>query len=203
MSPRLTTKGGYDFYVVSSLLQKAIRRGDVVLSARACAELLPRYANYCWNRLLVVSAEDCADLVTAEVVGLMQAWNKLRSDTKDKATMRGAIFFAKAIVLLAKAKHSRDTDELWGLVVNRYPEDKFVEAMDEIEPVFIAESSDFEIPNWVYDVHTWQGKRSGKTKEDFFKEEHDALADASSMFRNFDEMADTWGYVEPDVDLGP
>jgi hypothetical protein len=69
----LFTKNGRDFYEVASLLQKSLRRGDIVLASRAANELLPRYANYFWNRLLVVSAEDCHDLVTGEVVALYDA----------------------------------------------------------------------------------------------------------------------------------
>lgn len=32
-----------------------------------------------------------------------------------------------------------------------------------------------ELPEYTFDVHTRKGKRAGKTKEDFFREEHAAL----------------------------
>jgi hypothetical protein len=50
-------------------------------------------------------------------------------------------------------------------------------------PLEAPADADFEIPSYVYDVHTPQGKRSGKTKQDFLVEEHEALADSSTIFR--------------------
>jgi replication-associated recombination protein RarA len=197
---RLFTKGGYDFYVVASLLQKSLRRGDVVWASRACNEMLPRFANYIWNRLLTVSAEDCSGLITQEVVALYQAWAKVNDSTKDRS--KGRIFFAKAIVLLAKAHHSRDADELNILVSDRLPAEVVEAAMGQAEAVFIEATPDqFDIPEWVYDIHTREGKRRGKTKDDFLREEHDALTEPSSIFGNFDQMLYTWGYCEPDVRL--
>ena len=38
--PRLVTKNGRDFYEVASLLQKSLRRGDIVMCSRAVNELL-------------------------------------------------------------------------------------------------------------------------------------------------------------------
>ena len=99
MAYERVTKSGYDFYEVASLLQKSLRRGDITLAATAANELFPYYANYIWNRLLTVSAEDCADMVTTEVVALYDAWLKVNDRGKKD---RGRIFFAKAIVLLAK-----------------------------------------------------------------------------------------------------
>jgi len=203
---KLLTRNKYDFFQVSSLLQKALRRGDVTLASKACIELLPKYANYCWNRLLIVSAEDCNYLVTQEVVALYQAWRKTTSETSSKkpGRMEGRIFFAKAIVLLAKCRHSRDQDELILLVANRIPKDVFEAAMGEVEEVFKVDdvtAADWEIPEWANDVHTREGRRQGATVDDFIRDEHDALENASTMFRNFHQMVDTWGYCEPDIDL--
>lgn len=36
-------------------------------------------------------------------------------------------------------------------------------------------SPDLSIPEYAYDVHTLKGKKMGKTKEDFFREEHNSL----------------------------
>src|SRR3954470_3106395 len=120
---KLWTKNGRDFYEVASLLQKSLRRGDIVMAARAVNELLPRYANYCWNRLMTVSAEDCADMVTGEIVALYDAWAKVNESSRDNS--KGRVFFAKAIVILARCRHSRDADELNLLVADRLPDDEF------------------------------------------------------------------------------
>jgi hypothetical protein len=198
------TKGGRDFDAVSSLLQKSLRRGDIVMASRAVNELLPRYANYCWNRLMVVSAEDCADMVTAEIVALYDAWRKVMQDTNPKSRpgQRGRpVFFAKAIVLLAKAKHSRDADELTLLVSDRLPDNEFDAALAECEvETDSASTSDWDIPDYVYDVHTKLGRKRGKTRREFLRDEHDALSDATTVFSNADEMIDSDGYVQPELE---
>jgi replication-associated recombination protein RarA len=199
MTHTLTTDTGRDFYEVSSLLQKSLRRGDIVLAARAVNELLPRYANYVWNRLMIVSAEDCADMVTGEIVALYDAWLKVTAERKKND---GRIFFAKAIVILGKSRHSRDADELLCLVANRMPDDVFAEALDEIEELLTAPAEDFTIPEYVYDVHTRRGKRTGRTKAQFFVDEHEALSDSSSIFANFDQIAASPTYVQPKLDFG-
>lgn len=189
------TKGGYDFYEVASLLQKSLRRGDMVLAARAANELFPKYTNYVWNRLMTVSAEDCASLVTTEIVALYDAWFKVNSN---KAGDKGRVFIAKAIVILAKCKHARDADELNLLVSDRYPEDSFAaEVIAEAEALIGVDSEDFVIPEYVYDVHTRRGKRMGKTKPQFMREESEGLTDKSTVFDNLDQMIDSGTFVPP------
>jgi hypothetical protein len=39
-----------------------------------------------------------------------------------------------------------------------------------------ARKSTKAIPDYAFDCHTMQGKRAGRTKEQFFVEEHDALS---------------------------
>lgn len=198
---KLTTQNGHDFFVVSSCLQKALRRGDIVLAARACNELLPRYANYVWNRLMTVSAEDCAGIITGEVMALYLAYCKVtqgKPPINRRGKAEGRIFFAKAIVLLGKSKHSRDADELGQLVSDRMPDELFAEALQAVEDE-MGSTENLEVPDYVYDVHTRQGKRRGSTREDFLRDEH-AVMD-SSVFANFDEMLATWGYCDPVLDF--
>jgi hypothetical protein len=190
------TKGGYDFYEVASLLQKSLRRGDTVLAARAANELFPKYTNYVWNRLMTVSAEDCASLVTSEIVALYDGWLKVNGG---KPGDKGRVFIAKAIIVLAKCKHARDADELNLLVSDRYPEDSFAaEVVTQVEDLIgVDTSADFYIPEYVYDIHTRRGKRMGKTKPQFMREESDALTQKSSVFDNLDKMIDAGNFVAP------
>jgi hypothetical protein len=200
-SDGLFTKNGRDFLEVASLLQKSLRRGDVVMCSRAVNELLPRYANYCWNRMMTVSAEDCADLVTGEVVALYDAWVKVNAGKGDKS--KGRVFFAKAIIILARCRHSRDADELNLLVADRLPDDEFDAAIAACEPqVTDVDDPDWTIPEWALDVHTRRGRVRGKTKKQFIREEHDALVRPMTLFENFDEMAASRTYVEPQLKFG-
>lgn len=84
----------------------------------------------------------------------------------------GRIFISKAVILLVEHKKNRDAD-----ILSNYVYDKKIGVSDgRIEEIFNEISKEHpEIPEYVYDVHTYQGKRNGKTKRDFFEEEQEAL----------------------------
>ncbi len=165
----LLTARGYALSDVASALQKAIRRGDARLAGYWAIEMFTGggkaplgYKEYVWRRLLVVSAEDCAGLITREIVGLYEAW---------KLADKKRIFVAKAVVLLCQAHKSRDADHLTNLVYD-------LQAIDEaaLEAELEAARAQPEpIPEYAYDCHTATGKKRGKTKRNFFLEEFDAL----------------------------
>jgi alkylhydroperoxidase family enzyme len=73
---------------------------------------------------------------------------------------------------LCAAKKSRDADHLTNLVYDQLGvseaalERSLAEARASVEP----------IPDYAFDVHTKVGKQRGKTKDDFFLSEHDALS---------------------------
>jgi len=167
----LKTNKGYDFYEVASGLQKSIRRGDETYAGFFALEMFPRYYNYVWKRLLTISAEDCAGAITQEVIALYDAFmiiNKGKSSDK----LGGRIFISKAVLLLCEVKHNRDSD-----LLSNYIHDKKVGLTDKVLQDYMKaiEGIDLEIPEYVYDVHTLKGKRMGKTKQDFFKDEQKAL----------------------------
>lgn len=172
MGYELKTQRGYDFYKVASSLQKAIRRGDVRVAGYFALELFPRYAEYCWKRLLTVSAEDCYGVITKEIESLYNAFhivNKGKSGDK----LGGRVFISKAVILLCTQPHSRDADILSNFVYDkkRGLTDEQIEAyMDEVR------EEDIKIPEYAYDVHTREGKKRGATKSQFFVEEEKALA---------------------------
>lgn len=168
----LRTQRGYDFYEVASALQKSIRRGDVKIAGYMALELFPRYAEYCWKRLLTISAEDCYGIITKEIKALYDSFQVINKGKKGEA-LKGRVFISKAVLLLCECRHNRDADILSNYVYDK----KYGVTDDEIEDYF-AEVRDEEItiPEYVYDVHTRRGKIAGKTKRDFFREEEDALS---------------------------
>lgn len=171
MSRAFRTKRGYDFYEASSAMQKAIRRGDAKLAGYFALELYHSgYWKYVWKRLLTISAEDCAGIITKEIKALYDSFLLVNEGRRDKD--KGRIFISKAVIVLAQAPKSRDADHLQNLVYDQ----KMDLADEEIEQ-FLAEvdASDYDIPGYAFDVHTRRGKRMGKTKRDFFIEEHEAL----------------------------
>lgn len=167
MAYDLRTKRGYNMYDMSSMLQKAIRRGDVNHAAFAAVELMDKYRDYMWKRLLTVSAEDCYGICTKEIIALQQA-DKFCNARRDE----NWIFVAKAIVLLCTARKNRDAD---------YCCCNFMCPERDLTPEEIADfditkaTLDNGIPSYVYDCHTYTGKKNGKTKTDMIRDEQAAL----------------------------
>lgn len=179
----LVTQRGYDFYEVASALQKSIRRGDVRLAGYMALELFPLYANYCWKRLLTISAEDCHGLITQEIKSLYDSFWIINKGKKADE-LKGRIFISKAVIILCTCGHSRDAD-----ILSNYVYDKKASLTDEeIEKLFEeVRKENVKIPEYVYDVHTIRGRMRGKTKTQFFVEEEDALANRQlSLFDNID-----------------
>src|SRR5713101_1438020 len=72
-----------DQWIVSSLLQKSIRRGELEIAQRAALTLLEQKGSAIWRRLMVIAFEDVGaasiDAVSATVaVGLDAGWRKSR-----------------------------------------------------------------------------------------------------------------------------
>lgn len=180
---KLYTQRGYDFYEVASALQKSIRRGDVKLAGYMALELFPKYAEYCWKRLLTISAEDCYGVVTKEVMALYDAFRIINAGKKGD-DLKGRVFISKAVILLCQTKHNRDAD-----LLSNYVYDKKYDLTDEqIESMFTeVRSESMRIPEYVYDVHTIRGKARGKTKRDFFREEQAALKNQQPSIFDFAE----------------
>lgn len=94
----LETKDGYNMYDMLSLMQKAIRRGRFNDAGFAAYQLSFIFRKVMWNRLLVISSEDCYGVLTKEIVRLMKA----DEEEKDNANI------SKAVALMCRALKSRD-----------------------------------------------------------------------------------------------
>jgi len=167
------TKRGYNLFEVASCLQKAIRRGDTALAGYMAVELFESgYHRYCWKRLLTISAEDCAGVITTEIKALFDSFNVLNDDPKRKP--RSRIFLSKAVIVLCAAIKCRDADHLTNFVYDRRMIDAkrltraIAESRNSPEPI--------ELPEYTFDVHTRKGRARGRTKEQFFKDELAALS---------------------------
>lgn len=165
----LKTKSGYDFFEVSSTLQKAIRRNDAKVAGIAALEMFPRYRKYIWKRLLTISAEDCYGMITREVESLYRSFQFINEG--NSKWDKGRIFISKAVILLCESKKSRDADHLQNLVYD----DIGMDDIDVQRYIADCQNEKLEIPEYAYDVHTRTGKMMGKTKTDFMVEEQQAL----------------------------
>jgi replication-associated recombination protein RarA len=150
-------------------MQKAIRRGDARIAGYFAIEMFASgFDQYCWRRLITVSAEDCWGILTAEIRALYDSFQQMNTPRKPYQ-LRGRIFIAKAVLLLCEAKKSRDADHLTNFVYDRGMIDPqtLIDALANADPE--------PIPEYAYDVHTAEGRRQGKTRADFFRDEQAAL----------------------------
>lgn len=97
------SRNGHSIFEISSLIQKALRRSDTRMALYAAAEMLPKYRNYLWKRLLTVSAEDCHDMMTQTIM-------KLHSEDVCTGTGYNKGPLEKAISILLSASKNRDGD---------------------------------------------------------------------------------------------
>lgn len=159
--PKLLTKSGHDFYVVASLLQKAIRRGDYKRAGYAAKELYWDYKDFMWNRLLVISAEDCYPLVTQEILALRKSDEWVNKGKKHDE--RTKIFVGKAIAILIECFKGREGDFIASSAMREInPEMRNDPAFNQdLESINIEKCiADGELfPEYVYDIHTWKGKK--------------------------------------------
>lgn len=162
----IRTIHGYDFFEVSSAMQKAIRRADARVAGFFALELWhSNYRDYVWKRLFTISAEDCYGLITAEIEALWQGHELVNLNKREP---KGRIFVSKAVLLLCECRKNRDADHLQNLVYDHNSID--VERwIDDVRAYPIP------IPPYTFDVHTRKGKKQGRTKEEFFREEFEAL----------------------------
>lgn len=92
------TESGYNMYDMLSTIQKGIRRGNYNLTGWGAKQLQGTYRTVMWNRLLVISSEDCYGILTKEVVAL----RKKDFQANDNQNI------ANAMALLCRARKSRD-----------------------------------------------------------------------------------------------
>lgn len=171
----LRTARGYELGRVISAIQKAIRRNDARVAGYFAMEAVTSgYGAYCWRRLLIISAEDCAALVTAEVKALYDSWEMIGEKMADKKRWRlaGRVFVAKAVILLCTAGKSRDADHLANLV----HEAKGISDDQAAALIARADTDRLDVPDYADDCHTMKGKRAGLTRRDFYLTEQAALA---------------------------
>lgn len=158
------SKGEYNRYELSSLLQKAVRRNDRE-RAMFCAWELSRsgYAQHVWRRLKIMLVEDIRlsvnEAVLVEAVdrlkGLAEEWGP-EEGMGQKSAMRAAS-------LLAEAESSRELFYLAGHWED-IAEDRLQAIEDGLEPAedFPVEQDLGDVGYAVRDMHTYAGKGKGR-----------------------------------------
>ena len=165
----MVTKSGHNFWVVASLLQKAIRRGDFKRAGYAANELFEDYSSFLWNRLLIISCEDCIAPVTKEILALKQSDEMINKNKKKYE--KNKIFVGKALVILLECAKGREGDYMADSLMREVnPEMRndpaFNQEFDSLDmTVTVPEGRIF--PDYVFDPHTWQGKKMGRNFKNY------------------------------------
>ena len=100
----IRTVCGYDFFEVSSAMQKAIRRADTGVAGFFALELWASgYRDYVWKRLYTISAEDCFGIITKEIEALWQGHELVKRMLPNQ---RGGYLSARRLFFFANAERT-------------------------------------------------------------------------------------------------
>lgn len=154
MSYDVRTKHGYSFYEVASAFQKAVRRCDEKLAMFWAIELYDSgYQKFVWKRMLIMSCEDVGlgDPTTNTIImSLKQTWDYLVSLKERSLPER--LPFTQAVLQLVHCKKSRYVD----LAISVYWRENA--------------TKHYEMPDYVFDMHTYKGKAMGRGLKFFYEE---------------------------------
>lgn len=113
----ITTSKGYDFFQVSSALQKCIRRGLEDEALYWAVELFESgFVEYVWKRLRIMSSEDIglAEPTISSEIWALYSMHKEQSKKKDDKNQPERLFLTHAVIRMCRAKKSRMID--WALL---------------------------------------------------------------------------------------
>ena len=173
----VATKNGYTVDDMIAMLHLSICQSDVPHASYAALELYPLFRKQMWNQMLAISDKDCHGVITEEIMALCSSDDKVNRKKSVDAT--NMLFIAKAIILLSMARKNPNAnyiscDSLW--TDSAISKVEFLASIDSSLVEHLMRSDfRFQIPDYVFDVHTYRGKRNGKTKLDFFIDENKAL----------------------------
>lgn len=152
------TKNGHDMFLVAGLLERSITSNDDVRAGYLANELMVRYREFLWKRIVSIACNLGYQPVTNEIVALKKA-----DDMQPTTSPKSSIFVAKAVTILLKVVKYGCCD----FYVN-----------DFAYPIVHLKNYDnrhMVIPDYVFDCHTHRGKQIGRTKREFIVTEQSAL----------------------------
>jgi hypothetical protein len=164
--PWYETKGGYRRDVVSSLLQKAVRRSDEEVAAWAAWELARSgFTTNLWNRLQLFVVEDL--MAGHEVALLIQRYEELATERWEPDSWEGRLCAIHAALTAARTPSSRAStyandyfDKLRQDRARAEQEDDYEMMYEPVVPEEELESSGrYDV---VLDKHTYPGSGMGR-----------------------------------------
>ena len=147
----------YSKSVVTSWLQKSIRRGNWKQAAMAAMILAENEPWYFWHRMRIIAIEDCLNPQAFTVLYGMQKEFEAICGKKKPCTQWDAVRLAVAAAIwLAEMPKDRRADELMEFVaaVNKMKKDE-KEISEDAEKLWKEMT---EVPGYVYDTHVVKSK---------------------------------------------
>ncbi len=157
------TKGSYNRYDISSLLQKAVRRSDEECAAWAAWELTRSgYAWNLWNRLALYVVEDLR--AGADVALLIERYERLATERWEDDSWEGRLCGIHAALAAARATSTREATYADGYF-ERVAAERAAAREEGREPEYDFPVGDLEPGgrhDVIFDQHTYDGKRMGR-----------------------------------------
>jgi hypothetical protein len=163
------TGGGYSRYVVSSLLQKAVRRSDEEVAAWAAWELARSgYAWNLWDRLNLYVVEDLR--AGDEVALLIERYEELATERWEPDAWKGRLCAIHAALAAARGRSTREAsnaDAYFSAVaeVRAEARERGEEPAHDFRVGDLDPEGEFDA---VFDGHTGEGSKRGRGTR-FFK----------------------------------
>ena len=163
------TDGGYSRYVVSSLLQKAVRRSDEEVAAWAAWELARSgYAWNLWDRLHLYVVEDLR--AGSDVALTIERYEELATERWEPAEWKGRLCAIHAALAAARARSTREAsnaDAYFSAVAERRAaaHERGEDPAHDFPVGDLDPGGEFDA---VFDGHTGEGSRLGRGTR-FFK----------------------------------
>ncbi|HEV7382809.1 MAG TPA: hypothetical protein VGN64_23600, partial [Dyadobacter sp.] len=151
----IKTENGYDFFEISSALQKCIRRGLEDEALFWSVELYNSgFSEYIWKRLRIMSSEDVglAEPVISSEIWALYCMFKEQAKKKEDANQPQRLFLTHAVLLLCRSRKSRliDSALLWAWLTHQFRK--------------------LPVPDFAYDKHNERGRQLKRGWGHFFRE---------------------------------
>lgn len=151
----ITTENGYDFFEISSAMQKSIRRGMEDEALFWAVELYNSgYSEYVWKRLRIMSSEDIGlaePVISSEIWALYSMFKEQAKKKEDKNEPQ-RLFLTHAVLLLCRSRKSRliDSALLWAWLTHKFRK--------------------LPVPDFAFDKHNERGRQLKRGWGHFFRE---------------------------------
>lgn len=180
-------KNGYNFFHVASAFQKCVRRGMEHEALYFGTELYRSgYEEYAWYRMKVMVSEDVGvanATLSVQLQALYLTWQQLK--TKQHKPLTPRLPFLHAVMFLVRGYRDGEFDEIEQLPGENFEQRLFVlgllaliaskksRMVDEKISLYFthrAELTRCPLEDFVFDMHTTEGKRKGRGVSHFYDE---------------------------------